>query len=69
MLHCVGPIIALMTEAVSTSETSVGFYQTTEHNIPEDSHLLQSFSSQFVFLLAPLSIVFSSVIATVAVCG
>jgi hypothetical protein len=32
-------IIALMMEAVSTSETSVNFYQATWHNIPEDSHL------------------------------
>jgi hypothetical protein len=31
--------IALMMEAVSTSETSVNFYQTTQRNIPEDSHL------------------------------
>jgi hypothetical protein len=30
-------LIALMMEAVSTSETSVSFYQTTP--IPEDSHL------------------------------
>jgi hypothetical protein len=29
-----------MMEAVSTSETSVSFYETTRHNIPEDSHLL-----------------------------
>jgi hypothetical protein len=28
-----------MTEAVSTSETSVNFYKTTSRNIPEDSHL------------------------------
>jgi hypothetical protein len=28
-----------MMEAVSTSETSVNFYQTTRRNIPEDSHL------------------------------
>jgi hypothetical protein len=27
-------------EAVSTSETSVNFYQTTRRNIPEDSHLV-----------------------------
>jgi hypothetical protein len=27
------------TETVSTSETSVNFYQTTRRNIPEDSHL------------------------------
>jgi hypothetical protein len=26
----------LMMEAVNTSETSVNFYQTTRHNIPED---------------------------------
>jgi hypothetical protein len=32
-------IIVLMIEAVSTSETSVNFYQTTWRNIPEDSHL------------------------------
>jgi hypothetical protein len=28
-----------MMEAVSTSETSVNFYQTTWYNIPEDGHL------------------------------
>jgi hypothetical protein len=28
-----------MTEATSTSETSVNFYQTTRRNNPEDSHL------------------------------
>jgi uncharacterized integral membrane protein len=32
-------IVALMMEAVNTSETSVSFYQTTQCNIPEDSHL------------------------------
>jgi hypothetical protein len=32
-------IIALMMEAVSTSETSVNFYQTKRRNILEDSHL------------------------------
>jgi hypothetical protein len=31
--------IALMMEAVSTSETSVNFYQTTRRNIPDDSHV------------------------------
>jgi hypothetical protein len=31
--------IALMMDAASTSETSVNFYQTTQRNIPEDSHL------------------------------
>jgi hypothetical protein len=29
----------VMMEAVSSSETSVNIYQTTRHNIPEDSHL------------------------------
>jgi hypothetical protein len=32
-------IITLMMEAASTSETSVNFYQTTQRNNPEDSHL------------------------------
>jgi hypothetical protein len=32
-------LIALMMEAVSTSETPVNFYQTTLCNIPENSHL------------------------------
>jgi hypothetical protein len=32
-------IIALMMKAVSTSETSVNFYQTTRRKIPEHSHL------------------------------
>jgi hypothetical protein len=32
-------VIALMMEAVSTSETSVYFYQTIRRNIPEDSHI------------------------------
>jgi hypothetical protein len=33
-------IIALITEAVNTSETSVNlYYQTTRRNLPEDSHL------------------------------
>jgi hypothetical protein len=31
--------IALMMKAVSTSETSVNFYQATRRNNPEDSHL------------------------------
>jgi hypothetical protein len=32
-------IIAQMMEKVSFSETSVSIYQTTQCNIPEDSHL------------------------------
>jgi hypothetical protein len=40
-------IIALMMEAVSTSETSATFYQTARRNIPEDSHLnLASYSRE-----------------------
>jgi hypothetical protein len=31
-------MIALMTEAVSISETSVNFFQTTRRYNPEDSH-------------------------------
>jgi hypothetical protein len=37
---CFNRAIALMMEAVSSSEMSVNFYQTVQHNIPEDSHLL-----------------------------
>jgi hypothetical protein len=33
------PLIALMIEATSISETSVNFNQTTRRNNPEDSHL------------------------------
>jgi hypothetical protein len=32
-------LIALMMEAVSTSETSINLYWTTRRNIPEESHL------------------------------
>jgi hypothetical protein len=32
-------LIALMMEAASTSETSVNFYQTTQRNNPDDSHI------------------------------
>jgi hypothetical protein len=32
-------LLALMMEAVRTSETSVNFYETTRRNIPEDGHL------------------------------
>jgi hypothetical protein len=35
----IGKKIVLIMEAVSTSETSVHFYQNTWCNIPEDSHL------------------------------
>jgi hypothetical protein len=39
--------IALMMEAVSTSETSVSFYETTWRNIAEDTHFLDwSYSAQ-----------------------
>jgi hypothetical protein len=34
-------LIAMMMEAVSTSETSDNLYETTRRNIPEDSHLLE----------------------------
>jgi hypothetical protein len=32
---------ALMMEAAGTSEILVNYHQTTQHNISEDSHLLQ----------------------------
>jgi hypothetical protein len=32
-------IVTLMMEAVSTSETSANFYQTTRRSIPEDNYL------------------------------
>jgi hypothetical protein len=32
-------IIAMLVEAINTSETSVNFYQTTRRNNAEDSHL------------------------------
>jgi hypothetical protein len=32
-------MMMMMREAVSTSETSVNFYQSARRNIPEDSHL------------------------------
>jgi hypothetical protein len=35
----VAPLVALMMDAVSTSETSINFYQTTRRNIPEDRYL------------------------------
>jgi hypothetical protein len=34
-------LIALMMEAVSTSETSVNFYETTWRDIPEGCHIQQ----------------------------
>jgi hypothetical protein len=42
-------LITLMMEAVSTSETLVNFYQTTERNIPEDSHLHTSHHENLKF--------------------
>jgi hypothetical protein len=54
-------IIALMMEAVRTSETSVNFNVTTQDNIPEDSklhtrrrenlnsHIADTFVKQFLF--------------------
>jgi hypothetical protein len=48
-------IITLMTEAASTPETSVNFYQTTRRNNPEDSHLHtrrhENLKSQHAFIL------------------
>jgi hypothetical protein len=40
--------IALMMEAVSTSETSVNFYETTRRKIPEGGNRLVSISLDFL---------------------
>jgi hypothetical protein len=44
-----------MMETVSTSETSVNFYQTTRRNIPEDRHAhtrrRENLKSQFSMLI------------------
>jgi hypothetical protein len=44
--------IALMLEAVNTSETSVKFYRITQHN-PQDSHFQRDLprTSEFFFFL------------------
>jgi hypothetical protein len=39
LLYLTQLLIATVMEAVISSETSVSIYQTTWHNIPEDSHL------------------------------
>jgi hypothetical protein len=36
--RCLPSAIALMMEGVTTSETSVNFYETIRRNIPEDSN-------------------------------
>jgi hypothetical protein len=43
-----GWVMVLMMEAVSSSGTLVNIYQTTWHNIPEDSHLSFSFLHQVI---------------------
>jgi hypothetical protein len=35
----IASIVTLMMKTLTASETSVIFYQTTRHNIPQDSHL------------------------------
>jgi hypothetical protein len=64
--------ISLMTEAASTSETSVNFYQTTRRYNPEDSHLQCTTSPAICYyfsiainvdfreLLIPLKIILAS---------
>jgi hypothetical protein len=49
-------IMSLMMEALSTSETSVNFYEATRHNIPEGCHLqITTPSSQLAII--PLALV------------
>jgi hypothetical protein len=45
--------IALMMEAAGSSKTSVNFYETTQRNIPEDSHLHNFYCT--LILLEPLN--------------
>jgi hypothetical protein len=42
-----------MVEALSTSETSVNFYETTRRNIPEDGHIRrrENLKSHYVQIL------------------
>jgi hypothetical protein len=58
--ECLLECCVLMMEAASTSETSVNFYQTTQRNIPEDSH----FKKQRVSITkTSLLIVFREILA------
>jgi hypothetical protein len=50
MIAPIHAMIVLMTEAASTSETSVNFYQTIRRNIPEHSHHLNLFSAEEAIL-------------------
>jgi hypothetical protein len=43
-----GLFICLLMAAVSTTETSVIFYQVTRHNVPEDSNLHTKYWSENV---------------------
>jgi hypothetical protein len=45
-----------MMEAASTSETSVSFYQTTQHDIPEDILIIQVFTMAACSILRNLRI-------------
>jgi hypothetical protein len=47
MMHHAVRADTLMMEAISTSKTWVNFLQTTQSNIPEDSHLQTYLSLQF----------------------
>jgi hypothetical protein len=53
MVHNEGDDIALMMEAVSTSDTSVNFYETTRRNILDDSHLHTGSNENRKCLLKP----------------
>jgi hypothetical protein len=43
--------IALMMEAVETSETAINFYQTTRRSIPENNHLQDDIFLFFIYSL------------------
>jgi hypothetical protein len=50
-------MIAMMMEEVSISETSVSFFETTRHNIPEDNNQ-SSFAFVSFVLFPPFSLYF-----------
>jgi hypothetical protein len=57
ILGAINTIVALMMEAISTSETSENFYQTRRRNIPENSHLPANSSSSPYFDCTSLTVV------------
>jgi hypothetical protein len=57
-----GLLITLMMDAISTSETSVNFHETTRRVIPEDSHILTEVLQGFLQSLQ-LSFIFTEILS------